>query len=345
MSRKKFLFIGACGHGYSVKGGEIAKCRVIERYLKTKFQVRTIDTYWESKNIIQRLVKLTIGRLHKFFQIIFWSLKADLIVVCSSYIRYLKPIDLVRCLKKTVVFGVGGRVPTILLNNAKDLELLNRLADIMVESQRMADEFATKGVLTAHYVPNFKFLPNFSKCFFERRDSLALFFIGKICAEKGCDDIIRAVNDLNKAGIHCDLDLYGPVESEFSLKKMMNDHIRYKGYIDLVESLESYDRLRQYDLFIFPSKWEGEGFAGALIDAMSLGKPIIASKHNVIPDIVTDNVTGLLFETGNIIEMKEKIQYFYFNREELYRFGERCLSEAKKYDVTTVLDEVIGKYL
>lgn len=339
---EQVLFIGACGYNYSINGGEIAKSRIINQYLKKNFMVHTIDTYWEKKSTAQNIINLSFGRLLKFFRIIYWSRKTSLIVLCSSYATYLKPIKIAHCLNKVFMFGIGGRVPKILLEQTDDINMLNELKGIIVESTSMVEEFRSNGVTSAKYAPNFKNIPYYSEPFFVDESCLKLFYIGKICEEKGCRDLVQAVNELKDDGICCKLTFYGDVDKNFPMDTMLNDFIVYEGYLDLVEDLSSYDMLRNHDLFVFPSKWEGEGFAGALIDAMSLGKPIIASRHNAIPNIVKDNVTGLLFEKGNISELKKKIIYFYENRSQLDIFGKRSLKEARKYDVEAVLSNILG---
>lgn len=341
-AKEQVLFIGACGYNYSTNGGEIAKSRIINQYLKRNFKVHTVDTYWEKKNIVQGIINLSFGRLIKFFKILYWSRKSSQIVLCSSYATYLKPIKIAHRLDRVFMFGIGGRVPQILLEQVDDVNMLNELKGIIVESTNMVEEFKAKGVTSAKYAPNFKCIPYYSEPFFVYDTCLKLFYIGKICEEKGCLDLVRAVKELNDDGIHCNLTFYGDVDKDFAIDKMLSDYIIYGGYLDLVEDLSSYEMLRKYDLFVFPSKWDGEGFAGALIDAMSLGKPIIASKHNAIPYIVKDNVTGLLFEKGNVSELKEKIIYFYENRSQLDVFGKSSLNEARKYDVEEVLNSLLG---
>lgn len=340
--KQSALFIGACGYRYSVKGGEIAKCRVIDRYLHERYNTRTIDTYWEKKNFLYGLWKYTAGRLIKLLRILYWGKISDKIVICSSYATYLKLLKRIRCLKKTHLFGVGGRVPEILLAGISNVSLINDLAGIYVESEAMVSDFLSKGIYNVKYVPNCKYLPRYEKSYFSKDKELKLFFIGKICEEKGCLDIVQAVNELNKEGIDCSLYLYGVVGQGFPIDSIISEKTTYKGYLDLVDDISAYEKLRAYDIFVFPTKWEGEGFAGALIDAMTLGKPIIASRHNNNPDIVKDGETGLLFTTGDVEDLKEKIKFFFDNRDQIEVFGERALKSSNKYDVRYVMNNLFG---
>jgi glycosyltransferase involved in cell wall biosynthesis len=50
--------------------------------------------------------------------------------------------------------------------------------------------------------------------------------------------------------------------------------------------------MRQFEVFVFPSSLEGLGTA--TLDAMALGKPVVATRAGGIPEVVQDGVTGML---------------------------------------------------
>jgi glycosyltransferase involved in cell wall biosynthesis len=57
-------------------------------------------------------------------------------------------------------------------------------------------------------------------------------------------------------------------------------------------------RLAAARALIFPSEWP-EGCPSTIIEAMALGKPVIASRVPGAVALVEDGVTGLLFEPGD----------------------------------------------
>jgi len=54
-----------------------------------------------------------------------------------------------------------------------------------------------------------------------------------------------------------------------------------------------------------PPLWEG--LPNILLEAMALGRPVIASKIEGISEVVTDNETALLFNPGNETELSNAI--------------------------------------
>ena len=63
--------------------------------------------------------------------------------------------------------------------------------------------------------------------------------------------------------------------------------------------------LKAADVMIMPSYWEGLPISA--IEAMAAGTPVLASRTEVLIDLIEHNKTGLLFQTGNRIEIKNAI--------------------------------------
>jgi glycosyltransferase involved in cell wall biosynthesis len=60
-------------------------------------------------------------------------------------------------------------------------------------------------------------------------------------------------------------------------------------------------------VLVCPYRWF-EGFPNVVTHAMALRKPVVASRIGVLPEIVEDGRTGLLFETPNIPDLTQKIR-------------------------------------
>lgn len=65
------------------------------------------------------------------------------------------------------------------------------------------------------------------------------------------------------------------------------------------------------DIFALPSL--NEGMPMVVIEAMAAGKPVVASRVGAIPEVVTEEETGLLVEPGNVPALQAAFQYLLEN--------------------------------
>ena len=73
----------------------------------------------------------------------------------------------------------------------------------------------------------------------------------------------------------------------------VQDDTYFLGKIDVVAPL-----LASADLFLLPS--QSESFGLSALEALSCGVPVVASRVGGIPEVVTDGVTGVLREVGDV---------------------------------------------
>jgi glycosyltransferase involved in cell wall biosynthesis len=72
--------------------------------------------------------------------------------------------------------------------------------------------------------------------------------------------------------------------------------VRYLGSLTNAETI---DRLADHDVFVLPTRVEG--LPVALLEAMGCGVvPVVSNIESGVPDVVTDGITGLLLEVGDI---------------------------------------------
>jgi len=90
--------------------------------------------------------------------------------------------------------------------------------------------------------------------------------------------------------------------------------------------------LSMLDIFILPSLSEGTPMA--LLEAMSKGIPVIASRVGGIPMVVDDNISGFLIEPGNSAAIAEKIRYLKENKDMRNKMGIEASKTVKiRFDV------------
>lgn len=120
--------------------------------------------------------------------------------------------------------------------------------------------------------------------------------VGKLQREKGHDILARALAAL-PAGSRTHAAVAGTGMLEEELRRLaaslgVSDRFHLLGFQSDVLGL-----LKAADYFVMPSRYEG--FPIALLEAMALGKPIIAAAVNGIPEAIEDGVNGLLVPPGD----------------------------------------------
>lgn len=122
--------------------------------------------------------------------------------------------------------------------------------------------------------------------------AIKLLHIGRFHEAKNHNAIIQAMVILKNRGISVTLDCYGDGELLEEIKNSvarldLQNTVRLRGV-----SADVFPILHDADIFLLPSVWEG--IPMTIIEAMGTGLPIIASHVGGIPDMIENNVSGLL---------------------------------------------------
>jgi glycosyltransferase involved in cell wall biosynthesis len=64
--------------------------------------------------------------------------------------------------------------------------------------------------------------------------------------------------------------------------------------------------MKRAGALVIPSLWY-EAFPHTILEASACGVPIIASRLGTLPDVIDDEITGLLFEPGKSADLAAKI--------------------------------------
>jgi glycosyltransferase involved in cell wall biosynthesis len=138
-----------------------------------------------------------------------------------------------------------------------------------------------------------------------RSDGMNLVAVGRLEPVKGLDVAIRA---LTLAAMPSSVRLYcvgsGPeLERLTSLARELGvtARVSFLGFRDNV-----YDYVAHADALLMPSRHEGLPYT--LLEALSLGTPVIASRVGGLAEVLTGGQTALLVEPGNPAAVAQAIQ-------------------------------------
>ncbi len=131
---------------------------------------------------------------------------------------------------------------------------------------------------------------------------------------------------------------------------MMKEHVSQRvGQYE--KQLIFYDYMPQESLFpianlaklvVFPSLWEAFGFV--CVEALALGRPVIATSGSGFEEIVENGVSGFLVEPGNSGNLTRRILACLNDKEGLNKVSEQAYKRALFFDVSRVAKKLIGIY-
>lgn len=138
-------------------------------------------------------------------------------------------------------------------------------------------------------------------------------FISQLRPEKGWREAVRASSELP---VGCSLSVYGPLMPGTDLQ-VFGDSIcaEYRGPISPKDVPKV---LSEHDALVFPTFYSGEGIPGIVIEALQSGLPVIATRWGTIPEVIEDEVCGILVEPQEVDELATAMRRFVDNPE-LYR--------------------------
>lgn len=160
------------------------------------------------------------------------------------------------------------------------------------------------------------------------RESNLILAVGAIDRRKGNDILLRALALLKRRRISVRAIIAGPPADKThvaELEQLIRDEhldVHFTGFIppDQVLSL-----IQRCTIFVLPSRHETAPMV--VSEAMAVGTPVVASRVAGVPHMISDGVTGLLFQSENVAELADKIQRLLEDEPARRRLGEN----ARKY--------------
>lgn len=196
-----------------------------------------------------------------------------------------------------------------------------RFADVViVHSQKSADYIKKKAKLNIDptVIPHGCYLPEKIP---DYPDKITPGYLGALGVDKGINYLVNAWIQ----NPHDSQMVIGGGNSEsFSVDKHYAKYFRATGFLDNIT-----DFYKQISFGVFPSVTEG--FNIPALDCMAHKRPIIVSEGAGISELVEDGKNGFVIPTCSIDAVRQKIQYFYDNPEEIKRMGENARLTAEKH--------------
>lgn len=155
-------------------------------------------------------------------------------------------------------------------------------------------------------------------------DDPLMIYVGRLSYEKRIDWLYAPVTQLPK--VRLALVGSGPAEAELK-KRFKGTNTVFTGYMAGTELASAY---ASSDVFAFPSDTETLGFVA--MEAMASGTPTVGARAGGIPDVIDEEVNGLMFTPGDLGDLTAKLKRLLFDEAERRRLGEAARAEMQRHD-------------
>ena len=163
----------------------------------------------------------------------------------------------------------------------------------------------------------------------EKSNKVRFGYLGRIIPVKGLAQLIDAFNEVDHS--KSELNIYGslPNTSIYLRERCSNSAIHFKGgyhYKDISKILAN------IDVLVVPSIWF-ENSPLVIHEAFLAKIPVITSNLGGMAELVIHEKNGLLFEPGNVDDLKNKIELFINNPELIEKYSQDTYVRSIEEDI------------
>lgn len=321
---------------------------------------------WRSTNDIRLWTRLSGGTFQALFDtfrvfLSFVKSKPDVIHLCTSGSLGIPKDILILIIAKvfhirSVLHYHRGDLPKIIKKKSTHWKLM-RLAILLADTTLLLDQDSEDSAKIAlpqalvYRIPNPIDIGMIRKANSYKKGTKALgstpqiVFAGWVIPTKGVKELVAACAQIKD--VPFELNLVGNVldgyHDELELIAATRDQGNWLKFHGMLEHSQAIKVICSADIFILPS--HTEGFPNVLLEAMAMGRPIIATRVGAIPEMLsadTSEPCGILIPPHSVDELSKAIYQLLTNPQEAASYGEKA--KQKAYDHYAI-DRVIEQYI
>lgn len=174
-----------------------------------------------------------------------------------------------------------------------------------------------------------------------REDVPLVGTVGNFTPKKAHRDLIEAVTAIRQSLPEIRLVLvgHGPLERDLRARVRglgLDESVVFAGFRTDATRL-----MGAFDVFVLPSRFEGLSIA--LLEAMALGRPVVATRVGGSPEVIEDGESGILVKAGDPRALAEAIRSLLDDPSRRARISDAARRRAGSFDIgaaATRMEEV-----
>jgi glycosyltransferase involved in cell wall biosynthesis len=144
----------------------------------------------------------------------------------------------------------------------------------------------------------------------EKVDPPRILFAGNLLPSKGVDLLIRAAAELTRRGIRYELKVLGEGPSLGSLRALAEqlgiaEQVTWSPFVGQTQMPAEYGAST---ITVLPTRGQAEGLGLTLVEALLAGSAIVGTPAGGIPEVVQHEVTGLLTQPDDPIDLANQLE-------------------------------------
>jgi glycogen(starch) synthase len=272
----------------------------------------------KDSGIMEKNIKRSLSRYKEKLERIIADHHIDIIEMpdYNDYIRFCKGYVPFPVLSKPVVIKMNGSITYFICEENKQpapniFKMEQAILTQAVAVAAVSRYTATKSAEYFDYSRPIEILPNGIKTDVPlsdvSRNSKQVVFTGSLMQKKGIYQLAQAWNIVNRSRPDAQLIILGRGSQQNVISYLTNEAKNTVKFTGHVSTEELYEFLAGSAISIFPSY--AEAFALAPLEAMVCGTAVINSNRTSGPELIDDNVNGLLIDPDDIDQIAASILY------------------------------------
>ncbi len=172
----------------------------------------------------------------------------------------------------------------------------------------------------------------------------AFLFLGNIEPQKGIFELVDLIiKNRNSLEGRCKLIIGGIGKTELMKELILTNNlsglVEYRGWLSGDEKRKA---IAEADVFILPSHYEGVPVS--ILEAMSFGMPVIATRVGGIPDLVKTGINGILIDPSDEDALLKAILFYLDDPENIYKHGQGSAETVQAYYPDVIMPRLEAIY-
>lgn len=175
-----------------------------------------------------------------------------------------------------------------------------------------------------------------------KSDDFVLVYVAELTIGKNQGFLINAVNTLKDKYPNIKLLLVGYGKEKENYEKMVKT-LKLESYIKILGYRKDINEINNIADLVVSSSLR-EGLPKGLLEALSIGKPILASNVRGNNELVINDVNGYLYPANNEAMFIKFFETLYDNKQLRDKFGLESHKLSLQFDINIILNEMVSIY-